>query len=78
MTQLHKNIHKPRCEEFHVGTIFFLPNYIRHLTVIKGVDTTFRLVKRISALAVFGSEDTRDLSMCSQTFLRIILCCFLM
>lgn len=27
MTRLFKIIHRSCCEQFHVGTIFFLPNY---------------------------------------------------
>ena len=33
MTRLLKIIHRPCCEQFHVGTIFFLPNYT-YLAVI--------------------------------------------
>lgn len=27
LTQLLEIIHRPMCEQFHVGTMFFLPNY---------------------------------------------------
>lgn len=67
MTQLHKNIHKPCCEEFHVGPIFFLPNYIHCRTMIKGLDTTFGLVR-----CIFVGEDLGDLTMCSDPFLCIM------